>query len=588
MQLTGNLGLKKPEGTDVVNIDDLNQNFDILDVEVVKVASPTQNGRMSAADKAKLDGIEAGAQRNTITSVNGKIGAVSLSAADVGASPTGHTHTFAEITSKPTTLSGYGITDAIPASQKGAANGVATLDGSTKVPVSQLPTASTSAAGIVQLDDSVSSTSTTKSATANAVKQVNDALAAHSADTAAHGIGDKSALLTNNKSTLVAAINELFTSVSNGKNQIAAAITDKGVSASGSDTFGSLASKIQSITSIPNEFKTGAFKTNWICSNIYTVFADSSYDISELYISPNKRYILMVGKDIGGDSFRAVIYDTVLQDIVSTLSTTLTDLCDYGTGIADDGTWIIAYSNKVRIYSLDGTYAEISMSPTAYDIRSASLSPNGQYIAIISERVYLSGTINPYKYYVALFKRSSGKNYYQMASYTSEWPTAIYSAGSICVNNSGRLYFSVDYYMNTMSNTGSVSSGIIDNSFNTAQSFKADLNTDRVFLIGRNGTKKIGGLSTSSYTISWEYAFSTNDTVCGLTVDGDYVYVAVYNTTKRIMKFNKSTGTLVETIVFDDTSVIPIYYAQHVENGLFMIMSNESPDYGRAQLAQKL
>lgn len=133
MQYTGNLGLKKPEGTDVVNIDDLNQNFDILDVEVVKVASPTQNGRMSAADKAKLDGIEAGAQRNTVTSVNNKTGAVILTASDVGASPTGHTHTFAEITSKPTTLSGYGITDA---------------------------------------------------ATADAVKQVNDAVVAHSVETA--------------------------------------------------------------------------------------------------------------------------------------------------------------------------------------------------------------------------------------------------------------------------------------------------------------------------------------------------------------------------------------------------------------------
>ena len=133
MQYTGNLGLKKPEGTDVVNIDDLNQNFDILDVEVVKVASPSQNGRMSAADKAKLDGIEAGAQRNTVTSVNNKTGAVILTASDVGASPTGHTHTFAEITSKPTTLSGYGITDA---------------------------------------------------ATADAVKQVNDAVVAHSVETA--------------------------------------------------------------------------------------------------------------------------------------------------------------------------------------------------------------------------------------------------------------------------------------------------------------------------------------------------------------------------------------------------------------------
>ncbi|MNZ02302.1 hypothetical protein D3C78_189420 [compost metagenome] len=41
--------------------------------------------------------------------------------------------------SNPTTLAGYGITDAVPSSQKGAANGVATLDGSGKVPVNQIP-----------------------------------------------------------------------------------------------------------------------------------------------------------------------------------------------------------------------------------------------------------------------------------------------------------------------------------------------------------------------------------------------------------------------------------------------------------------
>ncbi|WP_447830053.1 hypothetical protein [Aeromonas salmonicida] len=39
----------------------------------------------------------------------------------------------------PTTLSGYGITDAVPSSQKGTANGVATLDGAGKVPVAQIP-----------------------------------------------------------------------------------------------------------------------------------------------------------------------------------------------------------------------------------------------------------------------------------------------------------------------------------------------------------------------------------------------------------------------------------------------------------------
>ena len=156
------------------------------------IAKTTTNGNTPVGDsndvywgilaKRGLDG------SGSIVSVNNKIpderGNVTVTASDVGASPTGHTHAFADITSKPTTLGGYGITDAIPNSQKGAANGVATLDGNTKVPTSQLPSASTSAAGIVQLNDTVTSTSTTQAATANAVKQVKDAVAAHSAEIA--------------------------------------------------------------------------------------------------------------------------------------------------------------------------------------------------------------------------------------------------------------------------------------------------------------------------------------------------------------------------------------------------------------------
>ncbi len=56
MKTTGNLNLKKPEGTDVVDINDLNGNMDILDAAVnskagTAVATTTANGLMSAADK---------------------------------------------------------------------------------------------------------------------------------------------------------------------------------------------------------------------------------------------------------------------------------------------------------------------------------------------------------------------------------------------------------------------------------------------------------------------------------------------------------------------------------------------------------
>lgn len=50
----------------------------------IPAATTAKAGVMSAADKTKLDGIEAGAQVNTVTSVAGKTGAVALAKADVG------------------------------------------------------------------------------------------------------------------------------------------------------------------------------------------------------------------------------------------------------------------------------------------------------------------------------------------------------------------------------------------------------------------------------------------------------------------------------------------------------------------------
>ena len=84
MNTTPNLGLRKPGQDDFYNVDDFNYNADILDAEATRIATASQDGRMSKEDKAKLDGIEAGAQVNTVISVAGKTGAVTLTKNDVG------------------------------------------------------------------------------------------------------------------------------------------------------------------------------------------------------------------------------------------------------------------------------------------------------------------------------------------------------------------------------------------------------------------------------------------------------------------------------------------------------------------------
>lgn len=63
-----------------------------------------------------------------------------------GKASTSHTHAIADVTNLQTSLDAK-----VDDTEKGAASGVATLDSGTKVPVTQLPDATTTAKGIVQL-----------------------------------------------------------------------------------------------------------------------------------------------------------------------------------------------------------------------------------------------------------------------------------------------------------------------------------------------------------------------------------------------------------------------------------------------------
>lgn len=76
----------------------------------ISAATTIAAGSMSAADKTKLDGIAAGAQVNTVTSVAGRTGAVTLAVADVsGAAPLA-TPTFTGTPAAPTAAVGTNTT----------------------------------------------------------------------------------------------------------------------------------------------------------------------------------------------------------------------------------------------------------------------------------------------------------------------------------------------------------------------------------------------------------------------------------------------------------------------------------------------
>lgn len=110
------------------------------------VASETKNGLMSADDKAKLNAIDAGAQKNTITGVKGdsetlyRTGNVNITKANIGLNNVENKSSATirgELTSaNVTTALGY---TPLNGNLKGANNGLAELDANGKVPTAQLP-----------------------------------------------------------------------------------------------------------------------------------------------------------------------------------------------------------------------------------------------------------------------------------------------------------------------------------------------------------------------------------------------------------------------------------------------------------------
>lgn len=99
-------------------------------------ATTSVKGAMSSADKTKLDGIAAGAQVNTVDSVAGKTGAVTLNKSDVGL---GNVDNTADADKPISTATQTALDGKLNSSLKGANDGLAELDSSGKLKTAQLP-----------------------------------------------------------------------------------------------------------------------------------------------------------------------------------------------------------------------------------------------------------------------------------------------------------------------------------------------------------------------------------------------------------------------------------------------------------------
>lgn len=199
-------------------------------------ANSTRSGIMTAENYKKLSGIESGAQVNTITGAKlGSTTSASLSINDRSLIiPVATTSKLGVVTLTDSTSSTSTDTAATPASVKSAydlansaINGV--TYGGTSATISSkkaiIPSASTSVVGVVKLDSSTSSTSTTTAATSSAVKAAYDRAStalntATQANTNAQSVSNRLTTVSNNLTTVSQVANAASSSASTANTKI--------------------------------------------------------------------------------------------------------------------------------------------------------------------------------------------------------------------------------------------------------------------------------------------------------------------------------------------------------------------------------
>ena len=96
-------------------------------------------------------------------------------------------------------------------------------------------------------------------------------------------VGNLNNLPTTDKSSIVSAISETFTSVSNGKSLVASAITDKGVSTSSDATFEIMAQNIEAIpTGFPTVLNPALILWDWEGTKLAEYSAEDALALTEL------------------------------------------------------------------------------------------------------------------------------------------------------------------------------------------------------------------------------------------------------------------------------------------------------------------
>ncbi|MEW9096402.1 MAG: hypothetical protein AB2417_15095 [Clostridiaceae bacterium] len=382
MKTTINYGLKKPEGTDVVNIEDLNYNADVIDQKIKEVDTKASNIKV------------------TVTSINGKTGAVALAASDVGAVPAGR-----KVNNKP-------LSSDITLS----ATDIKTSSGTTVE--SQLA----------------------QKATKTEVGNINDA-------TLPTELKGKS---------LTEQTKQLFQFASEGKNKIATAITAKGVVSSPNDTFPTLATKVGQIKTgygiedtILTEDLEEVFKMIWTfkghTSTLQEIKVDKNDEIISVASDRTLRKISQLGNQIWQFNFSGYGATALALD---------RDGNSYAGGINKSVTKLSTEGKKIWEYKADSIIEHLSMGREDSFIHVATdsdgiikINQQGDEVARISTRYWATSMIaepNGDGMYVTVTADSKLIKFNNFGNYSIEWTRTIANNNGfilhMALNNKGFLY----------------------------------------------------------------------------------------------------------------------------------------------------
>jgi len=522
MKYTGNFNLKKPEGNDTIDINDLNDNFDTIDKELAKI--PTKYAPAGFGLGTIGTRLAEGTDLNTIIN-NGWYDVVNPLNGVSGLT----WHKLLVIASGDVNYVTQLAFSMIDGNEMYIRNKIAgTWSGWSKI------------AKITDIPTSGGDADTLKGYTAEATP------------------------VTTEKKDIIGMINETFTSASNGKTSIAAAITGKGIPASSDDSFSTLASKISSIpkaqgnatesqvlvgatfTNADGQLRTGTMPNNGsktitpstvdqvLGSGYYngiTIKGDSNLQSENIVAGKsifgipgayNKKY--GIGDTISAGSMD-IDYSNVGKDIWATTS----NLGDPPAGIDVDYEGNIYYGISYTgdgIYKYDSNGNLVWFTNTDYAITGLVVDKNTNYLYAVDSKGYV------YKYTL------SGSRIWRSSVYLGP-------GTDITIDKNGYVYTANNNGWNKFEPSTGTHLVECDDSSDVS-GITVDDNGYVYVCCGSGYDDKSNSSLFKKYTNNGDYVFSVEDeeNAKSILVHGAYIYVL---TTERLYKYDVN-GNLIWSV----------------------------------------